>query len=148
MSQLVVFGLGREEYALPIEQVQEIIRAVAPRTLPHADPGLLGVINLRGVTIPVFDLALVLGGSPQEGEGKIIVIEGESQRVGIVVDEVSEVLTVSDEQFEQAARRRPAPLGDREGRRAADRARRSDRAAPLALARSRRVAPRRAARSS
>jgi purine-binding chemotaxis protein CheW len=106
VSQLVVFGLGREEYALPIEQVQEIIRAVEPRTLPHADPGLLGVINLRGVTIPVFDLALVLGGSPQEGDGKIIVIEGESQRVGIVVDEVSEVLTVSDQQLEEP------PVGD------------------------------------
>ena len=106
MSQLVVFGLGREEYALPIEQVQEIIRAVEPRTLPHADPGLLGVINLRGVTIPVFDLGLVLGGAPQAGDGKIIVVEGDGQRVGIVVDEVSEVLTVSDEQLEEP------PVGD------------------------------------
>jgi purine-binding chemotaxis protein CheW len=106
VSQLVVFGLGREEYALPIEQVQEIIRAVEPRTLPHADPGLLGVINLRGVTIPVFDLGLVLGGTPQAGDGKIIVVEGQSQRVGIVVDEVSEVLTVSDEQLEEP------PVGD------------------------------------
>jgi chemotaxis signal transduction protein len=106
VSQLVVFGLGREEYALPIEQVQEIIRAVQPRSLPHADPGLLGVINLRGVTIPVFDLGLVLGGAPQAGNGKIIVVEGQSQRVGIVVDEVSEVLTVGDEQLEEP------PVGD------------------------------------
>jgi purine-binding chemotaxis protein CheW len=106
VSQLVVFGLGREEYALPIEQVQEIIRAVQPRSLPHAAHGLLGVINLRGMTIPVFDLALVLGGAPQSGDGKIIVVEGQSQRVGIVVDEVSEVLTVSDEQLEEP------PVGD------------------------------------
>src|SRR3954452_8004664 len=106
VSQLVVFGLGREEYALPIAQVQEIIRAVEPRTLPHADAGLLGVINLRGTTIPVFDLGLVLGGAPQAGNGKIIVVEGEGRRVGIVVDDVSEVLTVEDSQLEEP------PVGD------------------------------------
>jgi len=59
--QLVVFSLGEEEYALPITQVQEIIRYQEPRAVASDSSWIRGVISLRGRIIPVCDLAERLG---------------------------------------------------------------------------------------
>lgn len=93
--QIVVFGLGEEEYALTIGEVQEIIRYVEPRSVASESDWILGVISLRGKIIPVCDLAVRLG--LQRGERpatKIIVVEAGEHVVGLVVDDVTEVLTV------------------------------------------------------
>jgi purine-binding chemotaxis protein CheW len=103
MQQLVVFSLGPEEYGLPITQVQEIIRYVEPRRIPSAFASVRGVINLRGRIIPVCDLKQRLQLEELEGpEGKIIIVESASGAAGLIVDEVDEVVTVSDEQLEEA----------------------------------------------
>jgi purine-binding chemotaxis protein CheW len=94
-QQLVVFALGSEEYALPIQQVQEIIRYTEPRAVSSAEPWVRGVISLRGKIIPVFDLGVRIGVHAEPGEDqKIVIIETESGTAGVVVDEVEEVLTV------------------------------------------------------
>jgi purine-binding chemotaxis protein CheW len=108
-QQLVVFSLGQEEYGLPITQVQEIIRYSEPRTIPSAYASVRGVINLRGKIIPVCDLKQRLGLPASEGaEGKIVIVESKSGTAGLIVDEVDEVLTVSDEQLEEP----PVARGD------------------------------------
>jgi purine-binding chemotaxis protein CheW len=103
VQQLVVFSLGSEEYGLPITQVQEIIRYDRPRTIPSAPPSVRGVINLRGRIIPVIDLKQRLGlAADGSRESKIVIVEAGVVTAGLVVDEVDEVLTISDEQCEPA----------------------------------------------
>jgi purine-binding chemotaxis protein CheW len=100
-QQLVVFSLGSEEYALPIGSVHEIIRFTEPRTVASEADWIRGVIGLRGKIIPIFDLASrmeldTVGSEP----GKIVIVESGTGQVGVMVDEVEEVLTVSSEQLE------------------------------------------------
>ena len=101
-QQLVVFALGTEEYALPIQQVQEIIRYTEPRAVSSAEPWVRGVISLRGKIIPVFDLGVRIGVHAEPGEDqKIVIIETEVGTAGVVVDEVEEVLTVEAGQLDE-----------------------------------------------
>ena len=99
--QLVIFSLAREEYALPITRVQEIIRYTEPRSVASSSPWIRGVINLRGKIVPVCDLATRLGLSHQHSDSaKIAVVETQGGTAGVVVDSVEEVLTVSTDQIE------------------------------------------------
>jgi purine-binding chemotaxis protein CheW len=100
-QQLVVFSLGAEEYALPIAAVSEIIRFSEPRSVASEVAWIRGVIGLRGKIIPIFDLAarLELPGADSE-PGKIVILETGSDQVGVMVDEVEEVLTVEADQLE------------------------------------------------
>ena len=100
-KQLVVFSLGSEEYALPIGAVHEIIRFTEPRTVASDDVWIRGVIGLRGKIIPIFDLAARLGLRAREATpGKIVIVDAGSGQVGVMVDEVEEVLTVTSDQLE------------------------------------------------
>ena len=97
--QLVVFTLGSEEYALPIRQVQEIIRYTEPRSVAAEAGWVRGVISLRGKIVPVYDLAARLGIEAGEG-GKIVIVETATDMAGVVVDDVEEVLTVEEAQLD------------------------------------------------
>ena len=100
-QQLVVLTLGEEEYALRIQQVQEIIRFTAPRAVASTDPWIRGVISLRGKIVPVLDLGLRLGLAFEPGdEQKIVILEAENGTAGVVVDGVEEVLMVDEEQLD------------------------------------------------
>jgi purine-binding chemotaxis protein CheW len=100
-QQLVVFSLGSEEYALPIGSVHEIIRFTEPRTVASDAAWIRGVIALRGKIIPIFDLASRMALEIGESEaGKIVIVESGTGQVGVMVDEVEEVLTVSSDQLE------------------------------------------------
>ncbi len=99
--QLVVFTLGAEQYALPIQQVHEIIRYAEPRSVASRVDWVRGVISLRGRIVPVYDLAARLGTSSELTEHtKIVIVEAGSETAGVIVDGVEEVLTVTDEQIE------------------------------------------------
>ena len=100
-QQLVVFSLGEEEYALPITQVQEIIRYTEPRAVASEEPWIEGVISLRGKIIPVCNLAQRLGLSTDRVDNaKIVIVETGGGTAGVIVDEVEEVLTVEEEQLD------------------------------------------------
>ncbi|MGE4426883.1 MAG: chemotaxis protein CheW [Solirubrobacteraceae bacterium] len=105
VQQLVAFTLGAEEYALPIDEVQEIIRYTPPRSVAATDDAVRGVIALRGKIVPVHDLDRQLGLPSRDADPtKIIMVEAADGQVGIVVDDVTEVLTVDTAQIE------PAPM--------------------------------------
>ena len=95
-QQLVVFSLGTEEYALPITQVQEIIRYTEPRAVASKARWIKGVISLRGKIVPVCDLAIRLGISvaAPSSDAKIVIVETGGGTAGVIVDDVDEVLTV------------------------------------------------------
>jgi purine-binding chemotaxis protein CheW len=108
-QRLVVFSLGEEEYALPITQVQEIIRYTEPRAVASEAAWIRGVISLRGKIIPVCDLTARLGLSTEHaGTQNIVVVETAAGTAGVIVDDVQEVLTVEAEQLE------PVPAGGTE----------------------------------
>ena len=118
--QLVVFSLGGEEYALPIGAVHEIIRYTEPRSVASDQPWIHGVIGLRGKIIPSYDLAARMGlPAPKEELGKIVIVETGTGQAGVVVGDVEEVLTVTEDQLENvptagnAAIRSIAKIGDR-----------------------------------
>ncbi len=101
--QVVVVTLGAEQYALPITQVQEIIRYTQPRSVASSDYALRGVFSLRGRIIPVYDLATRLGVNTEIGEHtKIVIVETAAQTIGMIVDGVEEVLTIEADQLQAA----------------------------------------------
>jgi len=103
--QYVLFHLGTEEYGLPIDRVQSIIRYEEPTSVPHAPVGVEGVINLRGQVIPVIDLSMRLLGTPLSimPTSRIVVAEGNTGLVGLAVDSASEVVSIPLDEI------RPAP---------------------------------------
>ena len=102
--QLVTFNLGKEEFAVPILQIQEINRLVDITRVPKSPEFVEGVINLRGKVIPIIDLRKRFG-LPQSELGKfsrIVVVNMEGRMVGLIVDSVSEVLRLSEDAIEPA----------------------------------------------
>lgn len=95
--QLVVFKLGDEEFGVNIHQVREIVRLVPITPIPRAPGFIEGVVNLRGSVLAVIDLAkrLELPARPRSEKTRIVVVELEENTVGMIVDEVSEVLRIS-----------------------------------------------------
>ncbi len=102
-EQLVVFQLGSEEYAVSISQVKEIIRYGGATKLPNTPEHMEGIINLRGKVIPVVDLAKRFGlARARQGDAQALIVEAAGREVGMVVDEVSEVLRLEDSAIEPA----------------------------------------------
>lgn len=89
----VIFHLGGEEYGLPVEVVNSIIRYEDATPVPRAPHGVLGVINLRGRVVPVVDLQLRLRGVDfvPGPVSRIVVCEGSAGVVGLAVDSANEV---------------------------------------------------------
>lgn len=96
-EQLVLFSLGNEEYAISITQVKEIIQYKEATKLPNTPAYMDGIISLRGKIIPVIDLALRLELAAAKVEDKrALIIEASGREIGIVVDEVTEVIRLQD----------------------------------------------------
>ncbi|MBS1869746.1 MAG: chemotaxis protein CheW [Actinobacteria bacterium] len=105
VDQVVVCALGGEEYGLPVGQVREIVRYSAPRPVASDVPWMRGVVSLRGRLVPVHDLAARLGVTAAGGaSAKLVIVEGD-EPVGLVVDDVVEVLSLDQAQVE------PVPSG-------------------------------------
>lgn len=104
-KQVVAFRLGNETYAIDISHIHEIIRLREITFVPRAPHYMRGVINLRGHIVPVMDLSARLGLPSQEetAQSRIIVVEVNGESIGMIVDAVSEVLRLSEEQIEPSA---------------------------------------------
>lgn len=97
-KELISFRIGKQEFCVDVMSVREI-RGWTPTTpLPHAPNYVRGVINLRGVVLPVIDLGGRLGLSMAEPTARhvIIVARIAGQVVGLLVDAVCDILTVAD----------------------------------------------------
>lgn len=101
IMQIVGFKLNNEEYALEIENVQEIIKKVKTTRVPRSKAYINGVINLRGIVIPIIDLKyrFLLGSQEYDDNQRIIILEVNGISAGIMVDSVSEVIEVEDKQI-------------------------------------------------
>lgn len=100
--ELIAFRIGDQEFCVNIMSVREI-RGWTPATpMPHAPSHVLGVINLRGVVLPIVDMSLRLGMKPVEPTVRhvIIVAQVGPKVVGLLVDAVSDILTVTEENMQ------------------------------------------------
>lgn len=103
--QLVVMRLGSEDYGVEISHVREIIRMQRITEVPQVPAFVEGIINLRGSVIPVVDLRKRFGLAAAEtsAETRIVVVDVSGHTVGLIVDAVSEVITVPGRAIESVA---------------------------------------------
>ena len=94
--ELIAFRAGNQDFCVDVQSVKEI-RGRTPMTLlPHSPAYVRGVINLRGTVLPIVDLRARLDLAPSaEGSGVVIVVWIGRKLVGLLVDEVCDILTVS-----------------------------------------------------
>ncbi len=104
-AEFLTFKLGAEEYGIDILKVQEIRGYETPTRLANAPAFIKGVINLRGVIVPIVDLRVkfALQEAKYDAFTVVIVLNVAHRTVGVVVDSVSDVLELAGEQI------RPAP---------------------------------------
>ena len=103
-QQFLTFKLAGEEYGVGILTVQEIRGWSSVTKVPHTPSWLLGVINLRGVVVPIIDLRVKFHASAEYNDTTVVIILTVATRVvGVVVDGVSDVITLG------AAQIKPAP---------------------------------------
>jgi purine-binding chemotaxis protein CheW len=104
-NEFLTFRLGREEYGIEILKVQEIRGWEQPTTIANAPEFIKGVINLRGTIVPIVDMRIKfnLGRAEYDVFTVVIILNVANRIVGMVVDSVSDVITLAGEQT------RPAP---------------------------------------
>ena len=97
--ELISFRIGAQEFCVDIMAVREIRGWTSATPIPHSPNYVRGVINLRGAVLPIVDLAARLGFAITEPTARSVIIVAHigERTVGLLVDAVSDILTVSDE---------------------------------------------------
>ena len=92
--QLVTFSVGGEEFGLDVFQVHEILRWQEPTAVPRAPAFVEGVLDVRGTLVPVIDLRrrFELAEVRHDDDTRIVLVDFQGERLGLVVDAVTEVL--------------------------------------------------------
>lgn len=103
-DQYLTFALGEEQYGVQILRVQEIKGYTGVTRIPNTPDYVKGVLNLRGTIVPIVDLRMKFGMEQQEYDKKtvIIVVEVKGRTMGIIVDEVSDVMNISEKDIQPA----------------------------------------------
>jgi purine-binding chemotaxis protein CheW len=102
--ELIAFRIGAQEFCVDIMSVREIRGWTKATPLPHSPGFVYGVVNLRGAVLPVVDLAARLGFPPAEPTARHVIIVAQigAQTVGLLVDAVSDILTVTGDLVQPA----------------------------------------------
>ncbi len=103
--EFLSFTLGHEEYGIDIQKVQELRSYETVTRIAHAPAHIKGVVNLRGIIVPIVDMRIKFSlGAPTYDQFTVVIVLNMGSRVmGMVVDSVSDVITLTPEQI------RPAP---------------------------------------
>ena len=103
-NEFLTFTLGKEEYGIDILRVQEIRGYDAVTAIANTPPFIKGVINLRGIIVPIIDMRIKFNlGNVEYNQFTVVIILNLAQRVvGMVVDGVSDVITLTPEQIKAA----------------------------------------------
>jgi purine-binding chemotaxis protein CheW len=106
LDQWVVLCLENHEYALPVRNVVEVLRMVAVSPMPEAPPWIAGLLNLRGKGLIVMDLRRRLGLPPRglDPGAHIVVLQTAAEPLGLVVDEVVEIIALPRQALKPAER--------------------------------------------
>lgn len=104
--QYIVVNIGNEQYGINIQYIDNIVRNQRITRVPKAQTYFKGVINLRGEIIPVMSVRLKLGLEDDNYTDKtrIIIVKVDSASVGVIVDQVKEVVTLGPDDIEKVTR--------------------------------------------
>ena len=105
-AQYIVISLGDEKYGIDIRYVDNILRIQQITRVPKVAAYFKGVINLRGEVVPVMSVRVKMGLEAVEDtkDTRIIILKAEGiEKIGIIVDEVKEVVTLNNSQIEKVA---------------------------------------------
>lgn len=102
MRELISFRIGAQEFCVDIMAIREIRGWTAATALPQSPSFVRGVINLRGAVLPIVDLASRLGFESTEANDRNVIIVAQigEQVVGLLVDAVSDILTITDDMIQ------------------------------------------------
>jgi purine-binding chemotaxis protein CheW len=102
--EFLSFTLGQEEYGIDIQKVQELRGYDAVTRIANAPEHIKGVVNLRGIIVPIIDMRIKFNlGTPTYDQFTVVIILNIASRVmGMVVDSVSDVITLMQEQIKPA----------------------------------------------
>ena len=102
--EFLAFTLGKEEYGIHILKVQELRGYETPTRIANAPDFIKGVVNLRGIIVPIVDMRIKFNlGTPTYDQFTVVIILNINGRVvGMVVDSVSDVITLSSDQIKPA----------------------------------------------
>jgi len=102
--EFLAFTLGKEEYGIHILKVQELRGYEEPTRIANAPDFIKGVVNLRGIIVPIVDMRIKFNlGTPTYDQFTVVIILNINGRVvGMVVDSVSDVITLSPDQVKPA----------------------------------------------
>ena len=103
-TEVLSFRLGGEEYAISILKVQEIRGYDAVTRIANAPDYLKGVVNLRGIIVPIVDMRIKfnVGAATYDAFTVVIVLNINNHTIGMVVDSVSDVVTLTPDQIKPA----------------------------------------------
>ena len=107
--QLIVFKLGDEEYALPIEQIKEVVLTPRISPMPQTPDYVKGIANIRGNVIAIMDFEQKFGLTPNQkklngaGVNYTLVIESKDHNVGILVNDVPNTLSVLSSKIDSSS---------------------------------------------
>jgi purine-binding chemotaxis protein CheW len=94
--QICLVSIGEDTYAIPVDALTEIIIRQKVFPVPTTPSHVLGVINLRGNIVPIVDIRPALSLPPRSASGQIAVVKHRAMTLGIVVDNVTAVVSVPD----------------------------------------------------
>ncbi len=102
--ELLAFKLSNEEYVLDINRIKEIIRPVEITKVPRVPSYIKGIISLRGVIVPVYDLKnrlrLSEADAPDDSQRRILIVNFDEELVGMVVEAVTGVVKINEDVIE------------------------------------------------
>jgi purine-binding chemotaxis protein CheW len=102
--EVLAFTLGQEEYGIDIQKVQELRGYDTVTRIANAPEHIKGVVNLRGIIVPIIDMRIKFNlGTPTYDQFTVVIVLNIGSRImGMVVDRVSDVITLSPEQIKPA----------------------------------------------
>ena len=104
--QYIVVKIGNEQYGIDIKDIDNIVRSQNITRVPKTQSYYKGVINLRGEICPIMSMRLKLGLEPDEltDKTRFIIVKVEGASIGVIVDQVKEVVTLEEEDIERISR--------------------------------------------
>jgi len=105
-SQFITFTIGEEEYGVDIMAVREIKAWTETTHLPNTPEFMRGVLNLRGLIVPIFDLRCRFGMGLTEATKMhvVIIVQVETRMVGVLVDTVSDIIRIGSAEIQEVPR--------------------------------------------
>jgi purine-binding chemotaxis protein CheW len=102
IREFVTYKLNQEYYGIAIDNVENIEKVLPITRVPYTPSYVKGVVNLRGIIVPVIDLRIRFGLEPVKAseESRIIIVNLEDHKVGMLVDSSSEVLQISEDDID------------------------------------------------